>query len=170
MTYGLAVEDDGFADWYLRERRRVAASLFALTHDRELATDAADEAFARALAAWPQVQDMTYPTAWVHRVAINVANRNRRRRRQEEQLHPKLAETTPEPDDHPELWQAVAALPPRQRTAIVLRYVADLPEEAIAEAMHISRGTVAATMAQARQRLREVLADENTIQEEAPYA
>lgn len=37
-----------------------------------------------------------------------------------------------------ELWQAVGALPERQRSAVVLRYVADLPHREIAAAMDCS--------------------------------
>jgi DNA-directed RNA polymerase specialized sigma24 family protein len=52
-----------------------------------------------------------------------------------------------------ELWEVVRALPDRQRTAIVLRYVADLSEADIAIAMKVRRGTVASTLTQARARL-----------------
>ena len=41
------------------------------------------------------------------------------------------------------------ALPPRQRTAIVLRYVADLTEADIGRAMGIRRSTVSSTLADA---------------------
>ena len=37
-----------------------------------------------------------------------------------------------------ELWQAVGALPERQRSAVVLRYLADLPHREIAAAMGCS--------------------------------
>ncbi len=68
-------------------------------------------------------------------------------------------------DDHPlddEVWQAVRALPDRQRTAIVLRYVADLPEADIAEALHVSRGTVASNLSDARKALARFLDDDET--------
>ena len=52
----------------------------------------------------------------------------------------------------------VADLPPRTRTAVALRYVADLTEAQVAEAMNVSRGTVASTLSSARQRLAAVLA------------
>jgi len=57
------------------------------------------------------------------------------------------------------VWRAVRALPDRQRTAIVLRYVADLPEVDIAEAMHVSRGTVASNLSDARRSLARYLGD-----------
>ena len=60
-----------------------------------------------------------------------------------------------DPDD--ELWAAVAASPERQRTAVVLRYVADLPEAGVAAAMKVRRGTVASTLAAARRSLARTL-------------
>ena len=56
-----------------------------------------------------------------------------------------------------EVWELVRALPERQRVAVVLRYVADLTEPDIAIAMGIARGTVASTLAAARERLAEIL-------------
>ncbi len=64
------------------------------------------------------------------------------------------------PCDDPEVWEAVRALPVRQRTAVVLRYVADLPEAAIAEAMGVRRGTVASNLADGRRSLARFLSDD----------
>jgi len=57
------------------------------------------------------------------------------------------------PLPQPEIWVAVRQLPDRARTAVALRYVADLTEREIAEVMGISRGTVASTLFDARARL-----------------
>jgi DNA-directed RNA polymerase specialized sigma24 family protein len=59
-------------------------------------------------------------------------------------------------------------LPPRQQTAIALRYLHDLAEADIAAAMGISRGAVSACLAAARARLRSVL--EAAENEEARHA
>jgi len=48
-------------------------------------------------------------------------------------------------------------LPERQRLVVFLRYYADLDYSAIAEALEISPGTVAATLNSARASLRSVL-------------
>jgi RNA polymerase sigma-70 factor (ECF subfamily) len=47
----------------------------------------------------------------------------------------------------------VHTLAPRARTAIALRYVADLSEQTVADAMNVSRGTVATTLSRARRQL-----------------
>jgi DNA-directed RNA polymerase specialized sigma24 family protein len=47
--------------------------------------------------------------------------------------------------------------------AIVLRYVHDLPEATIAEAMNIARGTVASTLAAAQANLRSALSDSSDV-------
>ena len=60
-------------------------------------------------------------------------------------------------DDVGWLRAAVAALPDRQRTVLFLRYYADLEYDAIAEALGVAPGTVAATLNQARASLRRTL-------------
>jgi RNA polymerase sigma factor (sigma-70 family) len=150
-----------FEDWYRREHPRVLGAMYVLTRDRDMAGDATDEAFARALARWPHVSSMASPGAWVHRVALNVVRRTARRRGIEERILSRQRSRDVVPGDRPDVWDAVAALPLRQRTAIVLRFVADLPEADIALAMGINRGTVSSTLAAARRHLSEALQDDD---------
>jgi DNA-directed RNA polymerase specialized sigma24 family protein len=53
----------------------------------------------------------------------------------------------------------VAALPLRQREAIVLRYVGDLTERDVARVLGISEGATSAALVAARRRLVEQLTD-----------
>jgi DNA-directed RNA polymerase specialized sigma24 family protein len=71
-----------------------------------------------------------------------------------EQLRP-----IPPADVDPELWDAVAALPRRQREAIVLRYVGDLTERDVASVLGISEGAASAPLVAAHRRLAEQVAD-----------
>jgi RNA polymerase sigma factor (sigma-70 family) len=148
-----------FEAWYAREFPRVRAALALAVGDAGLAEEATAEAFARALAGWPKVSAATSPAAWVYTVALNQVRSTLRRVRLERRwAQRQRAESAPppaEPDD--QLWRAVAALPARARTAVALRYVADLPEAEVAAAMGIARGTVAATLHQARKQLAVVL-------------
>ncbi|MHB1928122.1 MAG: sigma factor-like helix-turn-helix DNA-binding protein [Acidimicrobiales bacterium] len=59
-----------------------------------------------------------------------------------------------------ELWELVASLAARQRQAVVLRYVADLDEETMAEVMRVSRSTVSSSLTTARRRLSHVLTED----------
>lgn len=161
---------ENFEQWYEREHPRVLSACAALTGEVDEAGEATDEAFARALERWPAVATMVSPGGWVQVVALNHLRRNLRRRNRERHLFTKtLKDANPArlsvPD--PDLWAAVAALPNRQRAAMVLRYVHDLPEATIAEVMGISRGTVASTLAAARaalqRRLNQPIAEEATL-------
>ncbi|WP_066461287.1 RNA polymerase sigma factor [Sanguibacter suarezii] len=149
-----------FADWYQREFPRVARALALASGDPLLGEEAAAEAFARALAIWPKVHAMESPGGWVYSVALSELRRTWRRRRLErrslDRLHLEHVPAPTAPDDA--LWQAVAQLAPRARTAIALRYVADLTEADIADVMNIARGTVAATLFAARKQLATALA------------
>ena len=63
------------------------------------------------------------------------------------------------PIDRDATWQAIRALPPRQRAVVVLRYYEDLTESEIAEVLGISRGTVKSQAHDALHTLRTRLPD-----------
>jgi RNA polymerase sigma-70 factor (ECF subfamily) len=130
----------------------VLGVLCALSGELDASRDATDEAFVRALTRWPRVRKMESPGGWTYRVALNELRRALRSRAHAVAASPVDAKTSV-PETDPDLWDLVRRLPERQRVAIVLRYVADLPEQAVAEVMGIRRSTAASTLTQARQRL-----------------
>jgi RNA polymerase sigma-70 factor (ECF subfamily) len=145
-----------FTTWYELESGAVTRTLGAALGDLELAEEVAAEAFSRAFARWATVSRMSAPTGWVYRVALNEARSRFRRRTREQRLGRRRERAAdvpaPEcPDDA--LWNAVRALPPRSRTAVALRYIADLPEAEIAELLGISRGNVARVLHDARRQI-----------------
>ena len=149
---------DGFDDWFRTEHPRVlSAVLIVCAGDVAKAEDATNDAFVTAYEKWDRVSAMQSPRSWVTKVAINRAKRSFLRRRPHVPLanadSALLAVEDPANVNH-ELWAAVARLSVRQRTAVVLRYLEDLSQAAIAETLDTAPGTVAATLSHARQNLR----------------
>jgi RNA polymerase sigma factor (sigma-70 family) len=126
------------------------------------AEDAAAEALTRALVDWERVRTLPYRDAWILRVTANVAIDMARRQR-------------PAPvaldDDHGDgpvgdaaalrvtLVAALAALPRRQREAIVLRHLLGLPEAEVAAAMDVSSNSVKKHLQRGMDKLRRSVPD-----------
>lgn len=151
--------DPDFAAWFAREYPRVQAAITLAVGDRGLAEEATAEAFARALVRWPVLAREGAPTAWVYVVGLNQVRSWMRRARLERRYLSRQAVThqAPPTDPEPALWTAVAALPERSRTAVALRYVADLTEPQVAAAMGVTRGAVASMLHNARRQLAQQL-------------
>lgn len=136
--------DDFFAGM-IGEAVRVATRVL---DDRSAAEDAAVEALARAHLRWPRLREDPCRHAWVLRVTINAAldiqRSDRRRRDREFRSRRQTAASRFEEAsiDRLVLSEALRRLPRRQREAVALRYLADLPEKHAADAMGISIGSV----------------------------
>ncbi len=151
--------DPRFEELYRAEYSLVFRCAYVLCGDRTAAEEAAQEAFARALARWSRLRDKPWAAGWVTTTALNVARRNLRRR---PEAGPELGSPPGRREDERldealDLWRAVRALPDRQREALVLYYIADRPIQEVALLMKCAEGTVKAHLAKARAALREVL-------------
>jgi RNA polymerase sigma factor (sigma-70 family) len=124
----------------------------ARTSDPDLARDAVQEGFARALRARDGFRGTGPLEAWIGRCVLNAAHDARR-----DGAGPQLLETADpgpeqsEPDA--EVRAAVRGLPPRQRDALFLRFYLDFDYLTIAETLGIEVGTVSATLHAARTNL-----------------
>lgn len=146
-----------FEAFYRREVVVLTALATALTGSRDLGADLAHDALLRAYRAWPVVGGYERPGAWVRRVTLNLVADSRRRARREQRAVARLAgradaraerrdgEVTDE-----QFWQAVRALPERQRATVALYYVDDLPVAEIATVLEVTTGTVKAALHAAR--------------------
>lgn len=129
----------------------------ALTGDEGLGCDAVQEAFVRAVRSRKSFRGGGPPVAWLWRIVINEAHRRRDGRR-EEAVSPLdwelgASSTNGGGAERAVVRARIAELPERQRLVLFLRYYADLGYEAIAEALAIRPGTVAATLNAAHRRL-----------------
>lgn len=106
---------------------------------------------------------MASPRGWTYSVGYNLLRRHHRRRALEHRALQRARAGTADavPPRVDEVWDAVRALPERERTMIALRYAADLTEPQIAALLGVVSGTVSTTLHRARARLRVALLDTN---------
>jgi RNA polymerase sigma factor (sigma-70 family) len=127
------------------------------------AEDCFQETFVAALRAYPRLRADSNLRAWVLTIAQRKsldAHRARARRALPVEDPAALDTRTgsasaPAPEE--ELWEAVRALPPRQRSAVVLRYVADLPHSEIADAIGCSEEAARRSLHEGLTKLRKVV-------------
>jgi RNA polymerase sigma-70 factor (sigma-E family) len=132
------------------QRPRLVGMLGLHCGDVDVAEELAQDAIAKACWNWRRVRTMDAPEAWLYRVAVNLATSYFRRRAAERRARARLHEMG-EPPHAPAaseqalaVREAVASLPRRQRTALVLRYYLDLSLAETARLMDCSEGTVKA--------------------------
>lgn len=140
---------------YRESGDRLWWALLAYSGDREIASDATAEAFARALSAADSIRD---PAAWVWRVAFRVATADLRDARRSA---PELESSYVMDDPVTDVMLALAELSGRQRAVFVLFYLDDRSTKQIAELLGMSPATVSVHLHRARRRLRTILGDDD---------
>ena len=140
---------------------------FAMLGDREAAEDAVQAAFERAIAAlgrYPEerLRGMRL-RAWLYRVTLNVVRNALRLNRRETPEEPgKLSELAgvasgERREETMDVLAALGRLPERQRTAITLRYLQDLPYAEIAAATGWPEATARTLVRRGLGRLRDLI-------------
>jgi RNA polymerase sigma-70 factor (ECF subfamily) len=143
-----ALTDDRVARRALQVARRTALGVLG---DTEAAADVAQDVAITAVRRAGSLRDPAALDAWLHRIAVRMALRAGRRREAERAGH------DPPSSDDPALAGALAlldGLPARQRAALTLRYVHDLPDAAIARALRCRPGTVRSLLSRGREAVR----------------
>ena len=157
--------DEDFADVYAAHHAEALRVAYLLCGDPHRAEDAVADAFVKVYRRWRR-GGITRPRAYIRRAVVNEVNSRFRRlaleRREAEKRSGDLRGAR-EPDeqlaDSDALITALGRLPARQRTAIVLRYYLDLPEQEAADAMGVSVGTVKSSVSRGLERLRAVMGE-----------
>jgi len=150
----LAAIESAYADGFGRYVRLAAA----VSGRGEGATDLVQEAFARAVRSRASFRGDGPIEGWIARIVVNVARDAARRG-----PAPVSAMAAGEPDAEPiGIGPLVAALPERQRLVLFLRYYADLPYAAIADALELDVGTIGPTLTAALRTLRARMSEVQT--------
>src|SRR5256885_4836325 len=143
---------------------------YRLTGDEEDARDVVQDAYLRAYKGLKRFRGDAQFSTWMYRIVANcaatdLAKRNKTR-------HEDLSDDGPFADERPEIDPEIMAeaaslrdrvgvalrdLPPRLRAVVVLRYVYDLPHEAIAAELGITEAAAKVRLHRARRKPREPL-------------
>jgi RNA polymerase sigma-70 factor (sigma-E family) len=152
--------DREFDDFVRARSTGLLRVAYLLTGDRHAAEDLVQDVLEGMYVRWRRIRGA--PDAYARRALVNRAvNRWRRRGRRPEAALGDFEVGLPDHSDGVAIREAVVGalkqLPPRQRAAVVLRYLDDLPVVEVAAALDCSVGTVKSNAARGLERLRAVL-------------
>lgn len=169
-------DDRAFEELVALHQNAVIGTVARMLGNVDDAHDIAQQVFLRVWKSAPRYEPTAKFTTWLFTITRNlVFNETRRRsRRREVSLEPETDEdaprqfanmTTPGPDQQAQqeeleqaLDRAIAALPEKQRLAVVLRRYQELPYEQLCEILGMSLPAVKSLLFRARNELRKSLA------------
>jgi len=167
VTAATAHEKDQFVEQHLR---RIYAQIYRMVGNVDDAQDLTQEVFIKALQRSEQIRDSQKAAHWLSRVATNTAiDFMRRHGRANFTPVDELVEPlTSSPHESPErqairteqrakLEAGMRRLSGRERAALILRDVEDLPAEEVARQLNCSKATVRSHIANARVKFRQYL-------------
>ncbi|MFF5503046.1 SigE family RNA polymerase sigma factor [Streptomyces roseolus] len=129
--------------------------------DVHLAEDLTQETLGKMYALWGRVSRIGNPAAYAQTVLVRTFLSHQRRRSATERPLGELPDHTPDPGRDPllriALLDALAALPPKDRAVVVLRYWEDRSVEETADALHTSSAAVRTRSTRALGKLRQRL-------------
>jgi RNA polymerase sigma-70 factor (sigma-E family) len=142
-----------FADLYRSTFTEMTRLAFLLTGSAETARDLVQDSFVRLHGKWDRVAE---PRAYLRRTVVNACHSHHRRLRVQRR-HPPTSQVDVVDLGADEMTDAIAALPYRQRAAVVLRFWHDASEAEIAAALGCRPGTVGSLIHRALAELRKVM-------------
>jgi DNA-directed RNA polymerase specialized sigma24 family protein len=147
-----------FEEFYREQRAPIGRALAVTLRDTQLASEAVDEAMARAYQRWNRVQSLENPGGWVYRVGLNWSRSILRRA-----MRPAPTWVTGGAINidagglDPAIDTALAKLPIEQRAVVVCRLLIGYSEAQTATALGLRPGTVKSRLARATSRLQSLL-------------
>jgi RNA polymerase sigma-70 factor (ECF subfamily) len=147
----------------------IYAYLARMVRDPDVAADLAQETFVKAYRAFDTLEDPAHARAWLYQIAGRTALDELRRRRivrfvpwsgESRGVAASAEETALQRRVSGELERALAAIPARQRQAILLAELHELTGVELAQALGVSHVAARALLTRARESLRQALAVE----------
>ena len=156
-------------DRYVRHAPGALRLAYLLTSDAALAEDITQEAFIRVAGRFRHLRTPDSFDAYLRRTVVNLCMSHHRRRRVERAYlereggrQVQRRRTARRGGSRDELRRALAALPMRQRAAVVLRYYEDLPEQRVAEILGCSVPAARSLVFRAMETLRTTIGGDET--------
>lgn len=158
------MDQDEFRDYVAANLTQLSRAAYLLTGDRHLAEDLVQATLIKVASRWERITATGDPGPYVRRVLYTTHVSWWRRRRvplvlQAQPPEPARPDETDAVDTAVAVRQALAALAPRQRAALILRYFDDRTETETARILGCSVGTVKSQVREALARLRETAPD-----------
>jgi RNA polymerase sigma-70 factor (sigma-E family) len=155
--------DEEFSEFAAVASGRLRRMAFMLCGDWHMAEDLAQAALAKVYVSWRRIKRRDAAHAYAARTLVNIYLADRRTRRAGELLTSEPPERAIEPpalEVRMAVLAALAALPPKARAIVVLRYYEDLSVDQVADLLGCSPGNVKSQTARALDKLRPLLGDE----------
>jgi RNA polymerase sigma factor (sigma-70 family) len=147
-----------FEEFYRDQRAPIGRALALTLGDTQLASEAVDEAMARAYQRWSRVQALDNPGGWVYRVGLNWSRSILRRALRPAPVWVTTDSIVAERGGlDPAIDRALAQLPIEQRAVVVCRLLIGYSEAQTAAALGVRPGTVKSRLARATARLQSLL-------------
>ena len=159
LSKPLGPSDTGltFEELFANEHRALFRALYLITGNTQEAEELMQDAFLKVWERWDRVSEMENPGGYLCRVAINGA-RSRIRRLS---MSAKRVLSPGQPEDpfaaadlRDELVRALATLTERQRLALVLNDLMDVPDDEAAKVLGVQPSTIRSLASQARAALK----------------
>jgi RNA polymerase sigma-70 factor, ECF subfamily len=166
---GRLADGDPLAPEALVERhyRELYRYAYSVLHEERSAEDAVQDAFERAFSALGRYSEERLRAMrlrpWMYKITLNVARNRLRRRREVPVEEPSVAGGAASDQDREAVMDVLAALgelPERQRVAVTLRYLQDMPYAEISSTTGWPEGTAKTLVRRGLVRLRSLMVEE----------
>ncbi|RNL79054.1 RNA polymerase sigma factor [Nocardioides marmorisolisilvae] len=160
------MDEAEFDEFYTSSFGRITGQLYAMIGDRDEAQECVQEAFVRAWQHRGKLAKADHPEAWVrtaaYRLAVSRWRRKKLAARPADRALSSAPYAAPVDETRVALLAALQQLPDKQRQALVLHHLVDLPVQDVAREVGVPEGTIKARLSRGRTALASLLATAGT--------